>query len=158
MHLRPFFPLIVFLAATFAASALGSWATFENVRTWYPTLAKPAWTPPSSWFGPVWTALYVAMAVAGWRVWQRNEGRTRALNAWLYAAQLSLNALWSILFFGLRNPGLALIDIAALWLLLVITLVRYWKIDRIAGALWTPYVFWVSFASALNFALWQLNR
>jgi hypothetical protein len=93
-----------------------------------------------------------------WRVWCRTQGETRTRLAWLYAAQLVLNALWSVLFFGLRQPGLALVEIALLWLVLVITLVRYWKIDRVAGALWTPYVLWVSFASALNAALWHLNR
>lgn len=155
---HPVRSLIVFLVATFLAAAIGSLSTMENVKTWYPTLAKPAWTPPSTWFAPVWTALYVAMAVAAWRVWRRTEGETRTRIAWLYAAQLVLNALWSVLFFGLRQPGLALVEIALLWLVLVITLVRYWKIDRVAGALWTPYVLWVSFASALNAALWHLNR
>lgn len=158
MKFRPLLSLIVFLTATFAAAAIGSLATIENVRSWYPSLAKPAWTPPSTWFAPVWTALFVAMAVAAWRVWHRTEGPVRARNAGLYGAQLALNALWSVLFFGLRRPGLALLDLAALWLLLVILLVRYWKIDRVSGVLWTPYVLWVSFASALNTAIWQMNR
>ena len=155
---HPVRSLTVFLAATFSAGAIGSLATMENVKTWYPSLAKPAWTPPGTWFAPVWTALFLAMAVAAWRVWRRTQGETRTRIAWLYAAQLVLNALWSVLFFGLRQPGLALVEIAVLWLVLVITLVRYWKIDRFAGALWTPYVLWVSFASALNAAIWQLNR
>lgn len=158
MKSHPLLSLLAFVLATLSAGAIGSLATFESVRTWYPTLAKPAWTPPGAWFGPVWTALYLAMAVAGWRVWRRTAGEMRTRNACLYAVQVALNALWSVLFFSLRSPALALVEIVALWLVLVILLVRYWKIDRVAGALWTPYVVWVSFASALNTAIWQLNR
>lgn len=151
-------PLVAFLIATFGAAAIGSSATFRSVETWYPTLLKPSWTPPSSWFGPVWGVLYFAMAIAGWRVWRRTEGVGRKTLAVLYAVHLVLNALWSVFFFGLRRLGLALIDLAALWLLLVVLLARYWRIDRPAGALWTPYVLWTSFAFALNAAIWQLNR
>ena len=158
MSLLRYRSLAVFLLATFAAGAIGSFATFESVRTWYPTLAKPAWTPPNALFGPVWTALYVAMSVAAWRVWQRTATPSRAAVGWLYALQLALNALWSVLFFGLHRIGLALIDIAALWVVLVVALVRYGKVDRVAGVLWLPYLLWVSFASALNAAIWQLNR
>jgi len=148
-----------FLLVTFAAAAIGSSATFTSVNTWYASLAKPSWTPPGSWFGPVWSILYVAMAVAGWRVWRRQPaGAKAAMALWLYGAQLALNALWSVLFFGLQRPGLALIEIAGLWVLLVVLLVRFWREDRIAGALWAPYVLWVSFASALNAAIWFLNR
>lgn len=150
--------LIGFLAATFTAAAIGSWATFANVRAWYPSLAKPAWTPPGSLFGPVWFVLYVAMAVAVWRVWRTQSGAAAFGVLRLYGAQLGLNALWSVLFFGLRRPDLALVDIAALWLLLVLALVRFSRVDRIAGGLWAPYVAWVSFASALNAAIWFLNR
>jgi translocator protein len=147
-----------FLTLTFAAAAIGSTATFTNVKTWYPLLQKPAWTPPSWLFAPVWSALYVAMAVAGWRVWRLQSGRAARGVLRLYTAQLALNALWSVLFFGMRRPDLALIDIAGLWLLLVIALVYFWRSDRIAGMLWAPYVAWVSFASALNAAIWWLNR
>lgn len=150
--------LIGFLLATFAAAAIGSWSTFENVRTWYPTLAKPTWTPPGWLFGPVWSVLYVAMAVAAWRVWRMQSGAAARGVLRLYGAQLGLNALWSVLFFGLRRPDLALVDIGALWLLLVLALGRFWRVDRIAGGLWAPYVVWVSFASALNAAIWWLNR
>jgi benzodiazapine receptor len=153
-----FLPLLVFLFATFGAAALGSFATFRTVGTWYPSLVKPSWTPPAAIFGPVWSVLYCAMAIAGWRVWRRTEARARRNVTVLYGAQLGLNALWSVLFFGLRRPDLALIDIAVLWTVLVALLLRYWHTDRVAGALWTPYVAWVSFASALNAAIWHLNR
>lgn len=150
--------LIVFLVVTFAAAAIGSIATSASVKTWYPGLAKPAWTPPGWLFAPVWTLLYGAMAVAAWRVWRRQTGPAAFGVLRLYGAQLALNALWSVLFFGLRRPDLALFNIAGLWLLLVLALVRFWRVDRVAGALWAPYVAWVSFASALNAAIWNLNR
>jgi tryptophan-rich sensory protein len=150
--------LVLFLIATFAAAAIGSSATLTSVKTWYPQLAKPTWTPPGSWFAPVWTLLYIAMAVAAWLVWRNQTGRAANGVVRLYGAQLALNALWSVLFFGLRRPDLALFDIIGLWLLLVLALVRFWRADRIAGALWLPYVVWVSFATALNSAVWLLNR
>jgi translocator protein len=155
---RRYAALGAFLVVTFLAAGIGSFATFRSVGTWYPTLEKPAWTPPSALFGPVWSILYVLMAVAAWRVWCKQTGPQATAVLRFYGAQLALNALWSVLFFGMRRPDLALFDIAALWLLLVIGLMRFWRADRIAGALWTPYVAWVSFASALNAAVWHLNR
>ncbi len=159
--MKPFRPLVLlaFIAVTLAAGAIGSTATFRNVTTWYPMLEKPTWTPPSAWFGPVWTALYFAMSVAGWRAWR--NAATPAATAGvirLYGAQLILNALWSVLFFGMRRPDLALIDIIALWLLLLVGLIRFWRLDRLAGILWVPYLLWVSFATALNASIWSLNR
>ena len=150
--------LPAFILAAFAAGAIGSAATFENVRAWYPTLAKPGWTPPSWLFGPVWTCLYVAMGVAAWRVWRIATGSAARTVLGLYAAQLVLNALWSILFFGLRQPGLAFLEILLLWALIAALLPRWWRADRLAGLLWAPYVAWVAFASVLNGAIWWLNR
>ncbi|WP_414660854.1 TspO/MBR family protein [Horticoccus sp. 23ND18S-11] len=158
MTSRRYPALVVFLLVTFAAAAIGSTATFPNVSTWYPTLNKPSWTPPGWLFGPVWSCLYLAMAVAAWRVWRKSMIGNAAVTAWLYGLQLVLNALWSVLFFGLKQPGFALVDIVALWLLLLGLLVRFWRADRIAGALWTPYFLWVTFASGLNTAIWWLNR
>jgi tryptophan-rich sensory protein len=146
-----------FLLATFAAAAIGSTATFRSVKTWYPQLTKPEWTPPSAWFAPVWTILYIAMAIAAWRVWRKLSGPPAAAVLRRYGAQLALNAFWSVLFFGLRRPDLALVDIVGLWLLLILALFRFWRVDRIAGALWAPYLAWVTFASALNTAIWRLN-
>lgn len=147
-----------FLVATFAAAAIGSAATFPNVTTWYPTLRRPTWTPPNWLFGPVWSFLYVTMAVAAWRVWRRTEAREARRTLGFYGLQLALNALWSVLFFGLRRPGIALVDIAALWCVLVGLQVRFARADRAAGWLWAPYVAWVSYAAALNAAIWYLNR
>lgn len=150
--------LIVFIAVTFAAAGIGGAATASSVAEWYPTLAKPAWNPPDWVFGPVWSTLYLLMAVSAWRVWRHVEhpGRRPAL-AW-YFAQLVLNALWSVLFFGLRQPGAALIGILVLLALLVVVLVKFARIDRVAAALWLPYVAWVGFAAVLNGAIWWLNR
>ena len=151
-------PLGLFLILAFAAAALGALATATSVDTWYPTLRKPSWNPPSWLFSPVWTLLYILMAVATWRAWKVGNDLAARRTASLYSAQLTLNALWSILFFGLRRPGLALVEIVVLWVVLVIILVRYFRIDQIAAALWMPYVAWVTFAAFLNATIWSLNR
>lgn len=147
--------LAAFVGAAFVAGALGSWATFTSVREWYSTLAKPAWNPPSWVFGPVWTTLYVLMGVAVWRVW-RTGPEARPLVR-LYFVQLGLNALWSVLFFGLRQPAWAMVDILFLWLVLAGMQRGLWRRDRLAGVLWLPYLLWVSFAAVLNAAIVRLN-
>lgn len=143
------------IGTAFVAGAIGSWATFANVRAWYPHLAKPAWNPPSWLFAPVWTTLYVLMGVAVWRVWRAGRA-TRPVVAG-YGVQLALNALWSVLFFALKQPPWALVEVAILWGVLVWLLVAFWRADRLAGVLWAPYVLWVSFAAALNAAIVRLN-
>lgn len=150
--------LVGFLAVTFAAGAIGSAATFPAVKDWYPTLVKPSWTPPNWLFGPAWTTLYIFMSVAAWRVWRRADAAGARTVLQLYGAQIVLNALWSILFFNLRQPLLGLVDILLLWSLLVVLLIRFWRADRIAGLLWAPYVGWVTFATCLNAAIVWLNR
>lgn len=148
--------LIGFIGAAFVAGAIGSWATFPNVRTWFPLLLKPAWNPPGWLFGPVWTTLYVLMGVAIWRAW-RSGGSASPRLVRTYFVQLFFNALWSVLFFGLKQPGWALAEILVLLGLLVWLQVGLWRIDRPAGALWLPYVLWVGFATALNAAIVRLN-
>ncbi|MGI9484091.1 MAG: TspO/MBR family protein [Hyphomicrobiales bacterium] len=149
--------LIVFIAICFAVSAVGGLVTATSVGGWYQTLQKPAFNPPDWLFGPVWAVLYLFMAIAGWRVWCREDdpGRKAALTA--FAVQLFLNLLWSFLFFGLKNPGLALLEIFLLVVLIAVTTVLFWRIDRIAGALFLPYLAWVSYATLLNAALWTMN-
>lgn len=158
MKPRGLLALVLFLAASFLAAGIGGVATAKSVNTWYLTLQKPAWNPPSAVFAPVWTILYAAMAIAAWRVWRLQENPEACRTRKWFAAQLVLNALWSVLFFGLRSPGAALIDIVALWALLVAILFRFAKVDAVATALWAPYVAWVSFATALNATIWWLNR
>ena len=147
--------LIGWLAVTFFAAWIGS---RYMPGAWYASLAKPSWNPPNYLFGPVWTVLYVLMAVAAWLVWQKAgfSGAGPALT--LFVAQLALNALWSYLFFGQHRPDRAFVDIVALLVVIVTVTMLFWRIDRTAGWLMVPYVLWVTFASYLNFVLWRLNR
>lgn len=147
----------IFLALCLAVSALGGVATASSVGTWYQTLAKPSFNPPDWLFAPVWTTLYFMMAVAGWRVWRRGGLRETWLALSLFGLQLLLNLTWSILFFGMRSIGAALIEIVVLLLAIIATMVVFWRRDRVAGALFIPYAGWVSFATLLNAALWRLN-
>jgi translocator protein len=140
-----------FILITFLAPAVGA---FSPPGAWYQTLVKPSWNPPSWIFGPVWTALYLMMAIAAWIVWKR-VGRGPALT--LYFAQLALNAAWTPVFFGAHQLGAAFIVIVCLWTAILFTLRAFWDISRPAGLLLVPYLAWVSFASALNFTLWRLN-
>ena len=153
--LRQALALAVFFSVVFVAAALGGLATASSVGAWYAGLAKPSWTPPPWLFGPAWTFLYMTMALAAWLVWRRS-GWGRALR-W-FAAQLALNAAWSPVFFGLRQPGWGFGVIVLLWLAIGGTLVNFWRVTHLAGALFVPYWLWVTFAMALNFAIWQLNR
>lgn len=153
---RDYAGLAVFIAINFAVSALGGWATAASVGTWYPTLAKPAFNPPNWIFAPVWSALYLMIAIAAWRVWRRGGGEAR-LALTVYAVQLALNLSWSFVFFGARLIGPALAVIAALLAAILANAFLFWRIDRVAGALLVPYAAWVSFATLLNAALWRLN-
>lgn len=143
-----------FIILCFAAALPGAWFT---PGTWYATLHKPSFTPPGWVFGPAWSALYTLMGIAAWRVWlQGGFGAHPA--AWaFFLAQLALNALWTILFFGFHRISWALTDIAVLWVTIVVTGLIFRQIDRWAGILWLPYVLWVSFAVVLNAAFRHLN-
>jgi len=147
--------LIGWLVLCFAAAALGS---LYPPGEWYGTLVKPPWNPPDWLFAPVWTVLYALMGVAAWLVWKRCRfgGASLALGAFI--VQLALNAAWSWLFFGLHRPDLAFAEIVVLWVAILITLIQFWRLMRPAGILLAPYLAWVSFASVLNFTVWQLNR
>jgi len=146
--------LVGWLVLSFAAGWIGS---RSMPGEWYASLAKPPWTPPSAVFAPVWTVLYVLMGVAAWVVWRRAGFSGAAPALALFVIQVALNALWSYVFFGLHRVDIALVDIAALWLVILIVLVLFWREDWRAGALLIPYLVWVGFASCLNFALWRLN-
>jgi benzodiazapine receptor len=149
--------LAAFVAACLGIGALGAVATASSVGTWYRDLNKPAFTPPAWVFGPVWTLLYVMIAVAGWRVWRVRDtgGRKAALT--VYAAQLALNLAWSFVFFRARMIAAAFADIVLLLAAVVVSLGLFWRVDRLAGSLLVPYALWVAFATVLNFALWRLN-
>lgn len=140
-----------------AVEVLAGFLTQQSVKTWYPGLQKPDWTPPSWLFAPIWTALYISMAAAAWLVWKRAGFSKGATALGLYAMQLALNGAWSGLFFSLRSPALGLAGIVVLWLLVLLTLAAFFRIHRGAGILMIPYLLWVSVAAALNFAIWRLN-
>jgi len=152
---RSVLALTGWLALSFAAAAMGG---FFLPGEWYLRLQKPTWNPPNWIFAPVWAALYMAMAIAAWLVWKRGGFAGQRVALSLFLVQLLFNALWSPLFFGLRNPALAFVDIVLLWLALLGTVVWFWKTRPLAGLLLAPYLAWVTFASALNFVIWRLNR
>lgn len=155
--LRQYFTLGLFCLVCVGIGAVGGIATSTSVGTWYPTLQKPWFNPPSAVFAPVWTLLYVMMAVSAWRVWLRGNGteKSNALN--MFWIQLILNLGWSLIFFGMRQIGFALVEIVLLLLSIIITTILFWRVDRFAAILMLPYIAWVSFATLLNAALWFLN-
>lgn len=149
--------LTVAVALCFAAAGIGSLFTTPAIPGWYAALHKPAWSPPNWIFGPVWTLLYLMMGVAVWLVW-RERGFTGApLALTLFAVQLTLNALWSIIFFGWRQPGLALAEIILLWTFIFLTMLSFWRISPPAAWLMWPYLLWVTFAGFLNLSIRRLN-
>ena len=154
---RQYLILILFCLVCIGTGALGGVATSSSVSTWYPTLQKPVFNPPDWVFAPVWTALYLIMAVAAWRVWLKAEGQAKFKALQMFWFQLALNLLWSILFFGMRQIGFALAEIVLLLLAILITTLLFWRTDRLAGMLMLPYIAWVSFATILNASLWMLN-
>jgi tryptophan-rich sensory protein len=147
---------IAWFAICFIAAAIGAVASIR-AGSFYVSLERPAWAPPPSVFSPVWTALYASMAIAAWLVWRQggfHQARTALL---LFLAQLAFNAVWSWLFFAWHLGALAFFDILLLWILIATTLIAFWRIRPLAGALLIPYLLWVSFAAALNYSVWQLN-
>jgi translocator protein len=151
--------LFASLAVVLAAGAIGSLATMRAIPTWYGGLAKPLFNPPDWLFGPAWTALYLMMAVAAFLVWKQGIGAAGVkLALSVFLVQLVLNCLWSILFFGLRSPLAGLVDIVALWLAILATIVLFFRVSVPAGVLLLPYIAWVSFAAILNAAILRLNR
>ena len=151
--------LILAVAVPLAVGGLSGFATARGVDGWYPTLAKPPFNPPAWVFGPTWTVLYILMGVALFLVWRRGLDTSGVkLALVVFAVQLALNALWSILFFGMQSPAWAFAEILLLWLAIVATLWAFWRLSPVAGGLLVPYLAWVSFAAVLNGAIWILNR
>ncbi|HVG28865.1 MAG TPA: TspO/MBR family protein [Pyrinomonadaceae bacterium] len=154
---RPWLALALSLAACFAAAGVASLFTAPAIPVWYAHLRKPAWSPPNRLFGPVWTLLYASMAVAAWLVWRAAGFRAARLALALFAAQLVLNALWSVVFFGWKRPGLAFAEIMLLWAAIFATTVAFWQFSRPAAWLMIPYLWWVTFAAFLNHSIWKNN-
>lgn len=140
------------------AGFLGSLFTTPAIPTWYQTLNKPFFTPPNWIFSPVWISLFVLMGISLFFVWRRSDHPQFKPALIFFFIQLILNTLWSIAFFGLKSPLLGLVDIILLWIAILLTVVHFLKISKLAGVLLIPYLLWVSFASLLNFSLWILNR
>ena len=149
--------LAFFVALCLGIGALGAAVVATSVDTWYADLAKPSFTPPDRVFGPVWTVLYVLMAIAAWRVWRAADRDTRRGPLTLFALQLALTLGWTVVFFGLQKIGAALATIVVLDVGVVVTTLAFRPIDRWAGLLMVPYLAWVAFATVLNIAIWRLN-
>jgi benzodiazapine receptor len=149
--------LIVFFAICLGAGGLGSFFTASSVRDWYPRLRKPVGTPPSWVFGPVWTTLYVLMAISAWLVW-RAFGRGAHPALLIFFAQLALNVAWSGIFFGSRMPGAALLEIVILWLAVAFNIFVFFLLLPVSAYLLLPYLGWVTYAAYLNYGIWRLNR
>ncbi len=145
------------LAAVAAVLLIGNRATLPEITGWYATLNKPSWTPPNRLFGPVWTALYVMMAASAWLVWRRRRLFDVRPAMLLWSTQLVLNLAWSLLFFGQHNIVLGLVDIVTLWLTILTTMLLFWPIRPLAGALLLPYLAWVAYAASLNAGILALN-
>lgn len=149
--------LVVSVLVCQLAGIVPSVLTAGDVATWYPTLVKPWFTPPSWVFGPVWTALYLLMGVALYLVWRRATGRIRRVALGAFAVQLALNAGWTLTFFGAREIFGGLVVILALLAAVIATMGAFARVDRRAAALLVPYLLWVGFATALTYELWRLN-
>lgn len=151
--------LIVSIFACQFAGLIGSIATSSSVSTWYPTLQKPLFTPPSWLFAPAWITLYLLMAIAAFLIWRTALDKPGTRTALIiFLVQLVLNVLWSVAFFGLQSPLYGVIVIIALWLAILFTILKFFPISKAAAALMLPYILWVSFAAVLNISILMLNR
>ncbi len=149
--------LILFMVLCFGAAWIGSHFTSTSLGTWYVHLEKPSWTPSGRTIGLIWTALYFMMALAAWLVWRSGPSQAAIPALALFFVQLALNVVWSALFFGLRSPEWASLEIVLLWLAIAATTIAFFRVNLTAGALMIPYLVWVSFASYLCVTIWRLN-
>lgn len=158
MRLNNFFKLIIAVVAVELAGLAGSVFTVSSVSTWYAELVKPAFNPPAWLFAPVWTILFALMGIALFLIWRKGfKGRDAKISICIFIGQMTLNIFWSAIFFGLHNPAAAFIEIIALWLLILATIIMFAKISKPAAWLLVPYILWVSFAGYLNYSIWTLN-
>lgn len=146
------------LAICFGAAFIGGFFTASSIADWYQYLAKPSFSPPNWIFGPVWSLLYLLMGISLFLIWKQGLKNKKVKDVFiLFIVHIFFNALWSILFFGLRNPFLAFIDIIVMWGTLAPVIVLSSKLNRYSPLLLVPYLFWISFALVLNFSIWKLN-
>lgn len=156
--MKPVIKFITAIIVPLGVGAIGSYFTSESLSNWFTTLNKPSFNPPDWIFFPVWTTLYILMGIAFFLVWNSHTKLDKKYTACAYYwIQLVLNFLWSIIFFGLRNPGLALVDIVLLFIMIAGTIMSFRKVSKTAAWLLAPYILWVAFATVLNFQIWRLN-
>jgi benzodiazapine receptor len=150
--------LILSILICQAAGFIGSIFTSRSIPTWYASLKRPAFAPPNRVFAPVWTTLFVLMGISLYLVWRMlSSGQKVSTALILFASQLVLNMLWTALFFGLKSPFAAFIEIVVLWIAILLTIIVFFRASSIAAVLLIPYILWVSFAAVLNFFFWKLN-
>lgn len=155
--MKQFLGFVYFLLVSFVVAALGALATNPEIEGWYRSLVRPQWTPPNAVFGPVWTVLYLLMAISAWLVWSTVGLRRGFVPLLWFHVQLLLNVSWSWIFFHFHQPGWAFVEILCLWVAIALTALHFFRIRRLAAALLAPYLAWVTFAAGLNFAIWRLN-
>jgi len=152
------FRLILSIIICQMAGVIGSIFTASSVASWYPTIVKPPFTPPGFYIGLIWIVLFALMGVSLFLIWRDSSGDLATRNAlYLFIAQLIFNILWSAAFFGMRSSISGLVVIAILWILILITIIKFLPINRTAALLLIPYIIWVSFAAYLNYSIWRLN-
>jgi benzodiazapine receptor len=155
--MKKIIPAVISVLIAHAAGTIGAFFCGMNSKVWYKTLVKPVLTPPSWVFGPVWGILYTLMGLAAYLVWDSRATNLRSIALGAYGFQLVLNALWTYFFFYCHSPAWALVDICVLWVAIIATTALFWKVRMYAGALFVPYLVWVSFAVYLNYMIWCLN-
>ncbi|MCJ7445947.1 MAG: tryptophan-rich sensory protein [Methanotrichaceae archaeon] len=152
------FRLILSIVICQMAGIIGSIFTTSSMASWYPTLVKPSFTPPGSYIGLIWIVLFTLMGISLFLIWRETPGNPAARIAlYFFAAQLIVNVLWNVAFFGLQSPISGLIVIVVLWILILISIIKFWPINRTAALLLIPYIVWVSIAAYLNYSIWRLN-
>lgn len=161
VHNRPWknwMKLIVSIAVPLIVGGTASFFTVTGLGSWYSSINKPSWNPPNSVFGPVWTTLYIMMGIALFLVWKSDAPKLQKQNAIvLWVVQLAFNFMWSFIFFNQHQIGWAMADIVVLWFFILLTIIAFSKISKLAAWLLVPYISWVTFASLLNYSIWQLN-
>ena len=158
MGMNTYVKLSISILVCLAVGGVSGYFTTSEITTWYATLNKPSFNPPNYLFGPVWTTLYILMAISFWLIWKNNTLQVQKNKAILvFGVQLTLNFFWSIIFFNLHQSGYAFADIVLLWIFILLSILSFHPISKTAAYLLIPYLCWVSFAAVLNFSIWRLN-
>jgi len=158
MKKNDYFLLILSISTSLAAGAIGSLFTATDPGSWYALINKPVFNPPNWIFAPIWTSLFILMGIALFLVWRQGWRRAEVRKGLkMFFIQLGFNIIWSYFFFGLQEPRLAFLEIIALWLAIIATIITFYRVDKRSAWLLLPYLVWVSFAAFLNYTIWQIN-